>query len=92
LNIANTDHHIAAQARFMGLWLDEELLRDEFDAIIAASWPAEQPSQTTGRTVLLLRCPRPHLSQPLGRAATRRPTGDDQGRGVDQPGRERSPP
>ena len=42
LDTAQADQNIAEQARFMGTWLDDETLRDEFDAIIAAGWPAEQ--------------------------------------------------
>jgi hypothetical protein len=92
LNIANTDQHIAEQAQFTGLWLDEELLRDEFDAIIAASWPAEQPTRTTGRAYLLLYRLRPRCRRPLGHAATKRPASKGGGRDVDQSSRERSPP
>ena len=92
LNIGNTDHHVAEQAQFTGLWLDEELLRDEFDAIIVASWPAEQPTRTTGRAYLLLCRPRPRCRGPLGHAVTKLPAGKRCGRGVDQSSRERSPP
>ena len=92
LDIAQADHHIAAQARFMGLWLDEELLRDEFDAIIAASWPAEQPCQTTGRIAQTCAYLMPRLPSPPCGAVTRRPANHQGGCGVDQHGRERSPP
>lgn len=30
-----------------GLWLDEDLLREEFEAIIAAEYPAPRPPRTT---------------------------------------------
>jgi hypothetical protein len=32
---------------FLGLWLDEDLLREEFEAIIAAEYPAPRPPRTT---------------------------------------------
>jgi hypothetical protein len=43
---------------FLGLWLDEDLLRDEFDAIIAAEYPTSQPPRINSA----VRCRRPHRS------------------------------
>ncbi len=39
---------------FLGLWLDEDLLRDEFEAVIAAEFPVTRPPRTTSR----MRCGR----------------------------------
>ena len=45
---------VELEATFVGLWLDEELLREEFDAIIGANWPTspDQPERCWPRREL----------------------------------------
>lgn len=74
---------------FLGLWLDEDLLREEFEAIIAAEYPAPRPPRTTSP----MRCWRRARSSSRQwlpgkpRATSATPVG-----GAEDPGRERSPP
>ena len=92
LDTAQADQSIAEQADFLGLWLDEQTLRDEFDAIIATAWPAEQPTRTRGGSPLFVGRLRPRPHRIPGGAAGRRLLGNGHDRPADQHGRERSPP
>jgi hypothetical protein len=57
---------VELDTRFLGLWLDEELLREEFDAIIDAGWcrGQDRPAPRRRRSPGLSRTDR---SQPSGR-------------------------
>ena len=92
MDTPQADQNVADQAQFMGSWLDEQMLRDEFDAIIAAAWPAEQTCRTRGRIAQTCAYLMPRLPSPPCGAVTRRPANHQGGCGVDQHGRERSPP
>ena len=93
VDTAHADQNIADQAGFMGTWLDEQTLRDEFDAIIAAAWPTKQTINTRERILC------DHARLMAHPAAHHRDEGavyhlaNQQGRcGGDQHGRERAPP
>jgi hypothetical protein len=92
LDTAQADQNIAEQAQFMGRWLDDETLRAEFDAIIAAAWPAEQTGRTCGRIPQHHAYLMPRLPHPTYGGGVSRPADHQGGCGVDQHGRERSPP
>jgi hypothetical protein len=68
------------------------MLLDEFDAIIAAEWPAEQLTRPRGEVRQHLFRPKygPHGSSP--RWVSRLPTEGPCGENGDGPGRQRSPP
>lgn len=76
---------------FLGLWLDEELLREEFHAIIEAGWSDEKPID---RRPLRPRPPLPHRTSPFPRRPVLGATGLPSG--IAEPGRtparERGPP
>ena len=55
---------VELDSKFLGLWLDEELLREEFDEIIAAGWSDERP---TDRRVIRPRPPLPRRMSPVAR-------------------------
>lgn len=92
LNTAQAHQNIADQAQFMGSWLDEQTLRDEFDAIIAAAWPAQQTSRTSDRIPQTGAHLIPPLPHPQYDTHARRPASRQGDRGIEQHGRERSPP
>lgn len=84
-----TRDEIAETGVFLGLWLDEELVRAEFEAVIAAEWPAPEQPRTTSTG-----CRRqPGSNMPRRRTPHRRriSVGTTAGAGRDS-GRERSPP
>jgi hypothetical protein len=84
-----TRDEIAETGVFLGLWLDEELVRAEFEAMIAAEWPAPEQSRTTSTG-----CRRqPGSNLPRRRTPLRRriSVGTTAVPGRDS-GRERSPP
>ncbi len=74
---------------FLGLQLDDDLLRDEFDAIIAAEYPVPRPPRTTTPMRLSRRARSPLQQSVPGtvRVIAATPVAD-----ADGPGRERSPP
>ncbi len=79
----------ADPSMLLGLWLDEDLLREEFDAIIAAEYPAPQPPPTTSP----MRCGRRARSWSRRRVPRRlRVTPATPVGGAEDPGRGRSPP
>jgi hypothetical protein len=70
-----TRDEIAETGVFLGLWLDEELVRAEFEAMIAAEWPAPEQSRTTSTG-----CRRqPGSNLPRRRTPLRRRIGGDHG-------------
>ncbi|MET3806844.1 hypothetical protein ABIB25_003864 [Nakamurella sp. UYEF19] len=73
---------------FLALWLDEDMLRAEFDAIIAAEWPTRVPTRMAQN-----RCQRPN-SGPSHRwiPARSRPLVGSEPAPARDPGQERSPP
>jgi hypothetical protein len=74
---------------FLGLLLDEDLLREEFEAIIAAEYPAPQPPRTTSP----MRCGRrARSSSRQWVPGKRRATSAAPVRGAEDPARGRSPP
>jgi len=73
---------------FLGLWLDEDLLREEFDAIIAAEYPVPRPPRITS----LMRCGRARSSPRQWVPRKLRPTSAAPVGGAEDPGRGRSPP
>ncbi len=74
---------------FLGLLLDEDLLREEFDAVIAAEYPAPRPS----RTRFPMRCGRrARLSSRQWVPGKLRATSATPVGGAEDPARGRSPP
>ncbi len=74
---------------FLGLWLDEDLLGEEFEAIIAAEFPATRPPRITSS----MRWGRRARSSPRQRGPGKpRATSDTLVGGAEDPGRGRSPP
>jgi len=79
----------STEERFVDLLLaDEELLRAEFDAIIAAEWPGPPPKLPHGR---VRGGPDPGRKRPHSVTATTRPA-PRRSLQVDRSARQRSPP
>ncbi len=74
---------------FLGLWLDEDLLREEFEAIVAAEYPAPQPPRTIPP---MRRGRRARSSSRQWVPGKLRATPETPVRGAEDPGRGRSPP
>jgi hypothetical protein len=75
---------------FLGLWLDEDMLREEFDAIIEAGWGDEPTDRRRDRP----RSPQPRGAAPVPMRShhggrMRRPASLEFG---EAPARERGPP
>ncbi len=73
---------------FLGLLLDEDLLQAEFDAIIAAEYPAPRPPRITSP----MRCRRARLVSRHSKSGKLQATAATPVGGPEGPGRGRSPP
>ena len=92
MEIACPGRDVEEAAQFLGLWLDEEMLLDEFDAIVAAGWPVERPTKRPGGLWRDLLRPRFRAQGSPSRWMCGLATEARSGQNVNGPGRERSPP